>query len=83
MEQKLLALPRSSGILFVGVKVHPGLPPQASVYQIWVGCSRDHVEETIEKLVEVVLQEEILHGAVVRVEARRGVVRELKVVDRG
>ena len=82
MEQKLLALPRTSGILFVGVKVQPGVGVPAT-FMVWVGCHRNIEEEAMQRLVEAALQEELSIGAIIKVEARRGVVRELKVVDKG
>ena len=72
MEAKLLKLPLSSGVLFVGVSVDPGERP---IYRVWVGCSRNLDEALMDSLVRVTLREEIDSGAIIAVEAHRGLSR--------
>lgn len=75
MESKLMSLPLSSGVLFVGVSVIPRTPKGPEVYRVWIGCHRDFDEGLMEQIVRVTLKEEISLGATVRVEAHRGLSR--------
>ncbi len=83
MESKLIELPLSSGVLFAGVSVEPVTKDRTfPIYHIWVGCHRDFAEGLMDPLVRSVLREDIERGAVVRVEAHRGLSRPpLKIVD--
>lgn len=71
MEEKLLALPSSSGILFVGVSI--SLTADQPTYRVWVGCHRDYEEALMDPLVRVTLRE--FEGVRVQVHAHRGCVR--------
>ena len=76
IEAKLLELPLSSGILFVGVSVTPATDVREyPVYQVCVGCHRDFDEGWIDPVVRVTLRQEITDGAHVQVEAHRGISR--------
>ena len=75
IEAKLLALPPSSGILFVGVSVDPATDFYPATYHIWIGCHRDYEESLMDPLVRVTLRDE-LEGAHVHVHAHRGCVRD-------
>lgn len=83
IENKLLALPLGSGILFVGVSVDPTevsinlkvAPNKPPLYKIWVGCHRDYEELTIRALVHMILKDEIDKGLHILVEAHRGLGR--------
>ncbi len=75
MERKLLALPRSSGVLFVGVSVRPETPRSKPIYDIFVGCDRNLDEKLMDPLVRVTLREELESGLELVVSARRGVSR--------
>lgn len=80
MEDKLLALPRSSGILFVGISIEPLLHGGSPKYRVWIGCDRSFEEDTMVKLVEVTLREEITAGTKVFVAAHRGKLREPRML---
>jgi hypothetical protein len=80
MEARLLALPPSSGVLFVGVSVDPATDIFPATYHIWVGCHRDYEEALMEPLVRVTLRDE-LAGVRALVHSRRGCVRD-KAVDK-
>jgi|ERR1051325_3875132 hypothetical protein len=75
LEAKLLGLPKSHGILFVGISIVPHVKDERAVYSIWVGCSRNYEESTIKDLVQYALREEIESGLHFVVEAHRGVAR--------
>ncbi len=77
LEKRLLELPLSSGILFVGVSVEPTTSPvdKAPTYCFWIGCHRDFEEQLMVDLVRHVFDEEIKHGLRVQVEAHRGIGR--------
>jgi hypothetical protein len=75
MEEKLLRLPIFSGVLFVGVSVLPAKDDQPTVYQVWVGCSRDVDPKMIPHLVATFLREEVSQGYVIRTEAKMGTIR--------
>ena len=75
MEAKLLRLPLSSGLLFVGVSVVPRTDSDPSTYQVWVGCHRDFDEQLMDPLVRVTLREEIESGTQLNVVAHRGLLR--------
>lgn len=78
MERKLLALPRGSGVLFVGVSVDPARPEEEipATYRIWIGCDRMFEESLMGPLVQVTLREEIARGVQISVEAHRGLDRQ-------
>lgn len=76
MEEKLLKLPKESGVLFVGVGVEAGTERSPTIYRVWVGCDRRVDPRTVVALVDVTLYEEIKEGRVVRTEARMGKVRD-------
>lgn len=76
MESKLLSLPLSSGIIFVGVSVSPANDTRTHpIYLVWVGCTHALDARVIDPLVRVALREEIAQGASIVVDARNGVVR--------
>lgn len=75
IEKKLIDLPEGSGILFVGVSVTPGSLTLPSIFNIWIGCSRQMDEKMMTALVDVVLREEIAQGLCVKVQAHRGLSR--------
>ena len=83
IENKLMALPLSSGLLFVGVSIMPGTAEEVPVYRVWVGCHRDFDEALMDPLVRVTLREEIESGIRLTVEAHRGLSRSpvAKLVD--
>lgn len=81
METKLLALPRSSGVLFVGVSVTPQIEETPAVYNVWVGCDRTFDEKLMPEIVKVTLRDEISAGNIIKTYAHRGVIRELKRVS--
>jgi hypothetical protein len=72
MESKLASLDRRAGVLFVGVSVQPSTPESPTIYQVWIGCSRDIDPRMIPTLVEVALYEEMAAGHVIRTEAKMG-----------
>jgi hypothetical protein len=74
IEARLLALPPSSGILFVGVSVEPATAESVAIFDIWVGCCRDYEEALMNPLIMITLRDE-LEGRCVRVHAHRGCVR--------
>ncbi len=76
MERKLLALPRSSGVLFVGVSVRPRTSQSSPVYDIFIGCDRDLDEKLMDPLVRVTLRDALEEGIQVVISARRGVGRD-------
>lgn len=73
MEQKLLALPRSSGVLFVSITVRPGTDTEPPVYDIFIGCDRELDESLMDPLARVTLRDELELGIHLTVSARRGV----------
>ncbi len=75
IERRLLALPKESGILFVGVKVIPETDTENPIYDIFIGCDRGLEEGLMDVVVRSVLRPEIEAGVQVRVFARRGVSR--------
>lgn len=76
IEEKLLALPESSGILFVGVSVAPTIAGQDPVYRLLIGIDRElKVEEAIGYLAILALSEELLQGADIQTEVCRGSCR--------
>lgn len=72
MEDKLASLDRRAGVLFVGVAVQPSTLESPTIYQVWVGCSRDVDPRLIPTLVEVALYEEVKAGHVIKTETRMG-----------
>lgn len=52
MEDELLALPKQSGILFVGVSVEPLKTP---IFNVTIGCSRKVEKEAIQQLAHLTL----------------------------
>lgn len=83
MESKILALPLSSGILFVGITIAPSSPESPSIYNVWIGCHRDFDELLMDSVVRMVLREELQGGVRLVVQAHRGISRSpvAKVVD--
>ena len=89
MEEKLLALPKDAGILFVGVSVKEDKKKspayydlktetfeRAVIYHVYLGVHRDLTEELYTHLVATILATEIAEGNLnVHVEAHRGVAR--------
>lgn len=75
MEAKLLSLPLSSGVLFVGVSVEPSTPSTSAIYRVWVGCSRGVDPRMIPDLVSVTLHDEVREGHCIRTESKMGNVR--------
>jgi hypothetical protein len=75
IEQKILNLPKSSGILFVGVSVKPSIEEHRPELFVWIGCSRSVEENTIKSLILVTLSTEIAEGAHVVVEVHRGLTQ--------
>ena len=75
VEARLLDLPSSSGILFVGVSVAPATSSSPTVYHIWVGCRRDYEEALMDPLVRVTLRDELV-GVSVVVHTHRGCTRD-------
>jgi hypothetical protein len=76
MEAKILGLPASTGVLFVGVSVTPADERVPNpVYHVWVGCHRDFDAGLVDPLIRVTLRNEILAGAVITIEAHRGISR--------
>jgi len=73
IEQKLLALPPDSGILFVGVDVAPTVVDQIPTYRLLIGTDRDSgVDQAVTHLATLTLSEELLAGADIQIEVRRG-----------
>ena len=73
IESKLLAISAEAGILFVGVDVTPTEAGQDPVYSLLVGIDWElKVEDAIPHLVTLAISEELLLGADVRIEVRRG-----------
>lgn len=83
LENKIMALPISSGISFVGVSVHPSSGPERIVYRAWVGCQRNFDETLMDVLIKHTLRDELESGICLVVEAHRGVSKNptTKVVD--
>lgn len=75
MEAKLLKLPIFSGVLFVGVSVQPAQDDKPTIYQVWVGCSREIDPRMIPTLVSTILREEVAQGHVIQAEAKMGSIR--------
>jgi hypothetical protein len=72
IEDKLLDLPSSSGILFVGVSISQ--TTDQPTYHVWVGCNRSYEESLMDSLVRVTLRD--LEGIRLQVHAHRGCVRD-------
>ncbi len=83
IESKLLKLPLSTGVLFVGVSVHAGETDSEPIYKVWVGIHKELDERLVESVVRSALRDEIHDGMIIRVEAHRGISRSplQKVVD--
>jgi hypothetical protein len=81
MEDKFLALPKESGVLFIGVNVEVFHPDQADAikrnvrYHVVVGMDRSFTVDIVEPLVRVTLGEMGL-GLNLLVEAYRGRIRK-------
>lgn len=76
IEQKLLAVPKDAGILFVGVEVTPTEVTDDPVYKVLVGVDRDSkTDEAVGYLVTLTLSNELLQGANIKTEVRRGCSR--------
>ena len=76
MEKKILDLPSSTGILFVGIDVGPTRADEDPTYLVWVGVDRaSGLESTTSLLVYKALASEILEGVDLHIEVRRGTVR--------
>lgn len=76
MEQKLLNLSITSGILFVGVGVLPGSHGGFPTYEVVVGCSRSVDPRMIPTLVETTLYEEVKAGHQIHTQAWMGSIRK-------
>lgn len=72
MEKKLLGLPASSGILFVGVEVRPGPDGKKPIYIVFVGCKRERELSLMDAIVKRYLADEFVAESQLIVEARRG-----------
>lgn len=80
LEQKLIALPPASGILFVSVSVEPANDlSMRPIYRVFVGCSPEIEPASMKALIMLFLKEEVEKGELFAVAAHRGVCR--KVVD--
>jgi hypothetical protein len=74
MEKRLVMLPEESGILFVGVEVHPspdGVPNPT--FKIFIGCRRDFEASLMVAIAKQYLRDEVADESQLVVEARRGV----------
>lgn len=81
MERKLLSLPASSGILFVGVEVREGISEtKKSLYHVFVGCSREREASLIKSIAKNYLRGMADDDQII-VEARRGFDRSKIAVD--
>lgn len=79
IELKLLTLPSSSGILFVGVHI---VPEETPLFQITVGCDRKFNEITVDSLVRLILLPQSDAGMRMTVQVFRGISRSgLTTVD--
>lgn len=76
MEQKLLALPESAGILFVSIEViqDPFQQSREILFNVFVGCTRERDASLMDVLVRRYLREDI-HEAQLVITSRRGFVR--------
>jgi len=76
IEKKLLALSPEAGIIFVGVDVSPSVAGQDPVYKVLVGLDRKlKLEGAVTQLATMTLAQELLSGADIQVEVRRGLPR--------
>ena len=80
MEERLIGLPKESGVLFVGVRVIAEDGKNPTQYCVFVGCSKEFDERLFHSVVQATLAQEIALGAVVTTEVRRGVSRYLPSV---
>ena len=77
LEEKLIAIPPESGVLFVGVSVEPANDLRIKpIYEVFVGCSPAMEPVAIQGLVLLLLKEEIAEGHLFRVSAHRGLSRK-------
>lgn len=76
MEQRLLALPEASGILFVGVDVvqNPLEHKREALFKVFIGCSRERDPQLMDAIARRYLRDLIPQHQLV-VEARRGFSR--------
>jgi hypothetical protein len=77
MERRILMLPEESGILFASVTVLPAVEAEPPVYDVLVGGKPEFDEGVLVMTAEMALALEISGGARVRVQSRRGLVRQL------
>jgi len=76
IEKKMMGLPSTTGIVFVGVDVTPTVAGQDPIYKLLIGVDRDSgLEEAVGHLATVVLSEELLTGADIQTDVRRGIAR--------
>lgn len=75
MEQRLLNLPPSSGVLFAGVSVQASTGTSPTIFRVWIGCSRKVDPRVMPTLVQVTLREEVQAGHKIETESVMGSTR--------
>lgn len=76
IERKLLGLSSEAGIVFVGVDVSPSVAGQDPIYRVLVGLNRKFkLEGAVTQLATMTLSQELLTGADIQIEVRRGLPR--------
>lgn len=76
IEEKILGLSADTGILFAGVDVTPTTAEQEPIYRVLIGIDRDvKLEGAVAQLATMALSNELLTGADIQIEVRRGLSR--------